>query len=844
MNESDVVFKLMHPGNVGFCSMTSLTTSLASSKSWTAALRSRHVQPQNIMPGHRKDPNEAFRCQVGNIDPVKQIFYRRKLPYPGNMSYNCWKNRIRSHVLNAANVKAYLTQYPNVLEEHVLESVPKETVEKWLEIKESETPKTRNKLRCQNCRHHVKFTDMPISTLSNEIAESAEDQNIRQRLYEITNELACCLNADYATLYTLNADEKELYIYEGDEVFKPYGEVGPNMTVAAHVAYEKRSLLIPDLTIDVRFPKGVGQSVSDVHSVIAVPVILPSLAKVGVIELKRITESESFSLRDLQAINAITSWVTACIEKIKTNKTLSVQKQINNFLLEKTKVIFDNIEDIDQLIGNILLFTKDCVNADRCALFLVDEEKHELYAANFYEGVNAEGKPVFRKQSQIRFDKNKGVAGYVATTGQTLNIDDAYSDSRFNRDVDKTTGYKTRNILCMPIVDRGKIIGVVQLVNSLSGDRFTKTDEETFKTFSVYCALALHYSVIYNFMKLQQAKYKVAMEVLDFHIRCNEKDVQTLNANLFLAPEIIPPNFTDYNFCCYSYNDILPQLFIKMIISRFGTHTFDMEKLCRFVLTVRKNYRPLSYHNWEHGFHVAHTIWCIIQSHLDIFTDLDVMALLISALCHDVDHRGYNNEFFKKLNLPLGALYSTSVMEQHHYKQTITILHSEGLDIFNFLSAEKHKFILHEIREHIIATDLALFFERQKRMAAQLKKGEFDLNVPAMKRDLTSLMMTGADLSSTSKSWEDHMVTVNMLYEEFYAQGDIEKKHGYNPIPLMDRSRQDEIPKQQMGFINFIAMPLYTTLVKILPNAQPLLDGLCQNKEKWQLREQEVAASK
>lgn len=74
------------------------------------------------------------------------------------------------------------------------------------------------------------------------------------------------------------------------------------------------------------------------------------------------------------------------------------------------------------------------------------------------------------------------------------------------------------------------------------------------------------------------------------------------------------------------------------------------------------------------------------------------MALIIGGLCHDVDHRGYNNDFFKKLNLPLANLYTTSVMEQHHYKQTITILHSEGQDIFSFLTSEEHKEVLELVR--------------------------------------------------------------------------------------------------------------------------------------------------
>lgn len=61
-----------------------------------------------------------------------------------------------------------------------------------------------------------------------------------------------------------------------------------------------------------------------------------------------------------------------------------------------------------------------------------------------------------------------------------------------NREVDLKTGYTTRNILCMPIVSRGTVIGVVQMVNKLSGSAFTKTDENNFKMFAVFCALALH----------------------------------------------------------------------------------------------------------------------------------------------------------------------------------------------------------------------------------------------------------------------------------------------------------------------------------------------------------------
>ena len=98
---------------------------------------------------------------------------------------------------------------------------------------------------------------------------------------------------------------------------------------------------------------------------------------------------------------------------------------------------------------------------------------------------------------------------YCDLFSQIVNIIDAYEDPRFNPDIDKKTGYKTKSILCMPIVSKNGVIGVVQMVNSLKGDHFTKEDENTFKIFAVYCALALHYSRIYNLLTHQQSKYKV-----------------------------------------------------------------------------------------------------------------------------------------------------------------------------------------------------------------------------------------------------------------------------------------------------------------------------------------------
>jgi signal transduction histidine kinase len=92
---------------------------------------------------------------------------------------------------------------------------------------------------------------------------------------------------------------------------------------------------------------------------------------------------------------------------------------------------------------------------------------------------------------EIRLPIGKGIAGFVAATGETINIPDAYADSRFNPEIDKTTGYRTKTILCMPMKNKdGKIIGVFQLLNKPDGT-FTKEDEEFIDALSIHASIAI-----------------------------------------------------------------------------------------------------------------------------------------------------------------------------------------------------------------------------------------------------------------------------------------------------------------------------------------------------------------
>ncbi len=103
-------------------------------------------------------------------------------------------------------------------------------------------------------------------------------------------------------------------------------------------------------------------------------------------------------------------------------------------------------------------------------------------------------------QHEIRLPINRGIAGHVAASGDTINLADAYSDPRFESEVDLRLGFRTRSLLCLPIRNKdGETIGVLQLLNKKSGP-FTHADEGMLRAISDHVALALENAQLHREM--------------------------------------------------------------------------------------------------------------------------------------------------------------------------------------------------------------------------------------------------------------------------------------------------------------------------------------------------------
>ena len=121
------------------------------------------------------------------------------------------------------------------------------------------------------------------------------------------------------------------------------------------------------------------------------------------------------------------------------------------------------------------------------------------------------------------------------------------------------------------------------------------------------------------------------------------------------------------------------------LVQRFS---LSHNTICRWLLTVKKNYRPIIYHNWRHAFNVAQVMFSSLANSGwgEKLGPVTSLGLLVACLCHDLDHRGTNNSFQKKSSSTLAQLYSTSTMEHHHFDQCLMILTSTGSQILANLS--------------------------------------------------------------------------------------------------------------------------------------------------------------
>uniref|UniRef100_A0AAX7VDD9 Phosphodiesterase n=1 Tax=Astatotilapia calliptera TaxID=8154 RepID=A0AAX7VDD9_ASTCA len=457
-----------------------------------------------------------------------------------------------------------------------------------------------------------------------------------------------------------------------------------------------------------------------------------------------------------------------------------------------------------------------------CSVFLLDRVSHELVAKVFDGGVVSE------EENEFRIPADQGIAGHVATTGQILNIKDAYSHPLFYRGVDDSTGFRTRNILCFPIKDENnEVIGVAELVNKMNGPWFNRFDEDLATAFSIYCGISIAHSLLYKRVHEAQFRSHLANEMMMYHMKVSEEEVTKLLVSGIDPVNEIDPCFAEFTCTPRSLpDDTTPMCVLSMFedMGFINTYKIDMHTLARFCLMVKKGYRDPPYHNWMHAFSVSHFCYLLYKNLglSNYLEDIEILALFVSCMCHDLDHRGTNNSF---------QVASVRAHTLHHFAQAIAILNTHGCNIFEKFSRKDYQRMLDLMRDIILATDLA----HHLRIFKDLQKMSDDGYNPKSRTHhslLLCLLMTSCDLSDQTKGWKTTRKIAELIYKEFFSQGDLEKAMGNRPSEMMDREKA-YIPELQISFMEHIAMPIYKLLSELFPGATELYERVAANREQW-----------
>ncbi|XP_028320004.1 cGMP-dependent 3',5'-cyclic phosphodiesterase isoform X1 [Gouania willdenowi] len=646
-------------------------------------------------------------------------------------------------------------------------------------------------------------------------------------LQQQTRSQCCCL-------LLVSEDNHQLFCQVvGDKVLEEEVSFPLMFGRFGQVVEKKKSITLQDISAEERrqLSSMLGCEIS---SMLCVPVTSRATGQVVALACtfnkeggQRHTEADEHTI---QHCFCYTSTVLTSTLAFQKEQKLKVECQA---LLQVAKNLFTHLDDVSVLLQEIIVEARNLSGAEICSVFLLDRVSHELVAKVFDGGV------VSDEENEFRIPADQGIAGHVATTGQILNIKDAYSHPLFYRGVDDSTGFRTRNILCFPIKDENsEVIGVAELVNKMNGPWFNRFDEDLATAFSIYCGISIAHSLLYKRVNEASFRSTLANEMMMYHMKVSEEEVSKL-----LMPGIDPVHEIHSCFAEFTYtprslpDDTTPMCTLSMFedMGFINTYKIEMKTLARFCLMVKKGYRDPPYHNWMHAFSVSHFCYLLYKNLglSNYLEEIEILALFVSCMCHDLDHRGTNNSFQVDSQSVLAALYSSegSVMERHHFAQAIAILNTHGCNIFEKFNRKDYQRMLDLMRDIILATDLA----HHLRIFKDLQKMADDGYNPKNRTHrsmLLCLLMTSCDLSDQTKNWKTTRKIAELIYKEFFSQGDLEKAMGNRPSEMMDREKA-YIPELQISFMEHIAMPIYKLLSELFPGALELYERVAANREQW-----------
>uniref|UniRef100_A0A8C4E6L6 Phosphodiesterase n=1 Tax=Dicentrarchus labrax TaxID=13489 RepID=A0A8C4E6L6_DICLA len=679
--------------------------------------------------------------------------------------------------------------------------------------------------------------------------------------------------------------------------------------IVGHVASSKKMVNIPDAAESPHYSDFVDELTEyRTKNVLAVP-IMNGKDMVAVMMAVNKLDGPRFTVQDEETLSKYLFFANLLLRVFHLSYLHNCETRRGQVLLWSASKVFEELTDIERQFHKALYTVRAFLNCDRYSVGLLDmtktKEFFDLWPVLMgevppYDGPKTpDGREIiFYKlidyilhgKEDIKVIPNptpdhwvlvSGLPTYVAETGLICNIMNTAEDDFFNfqKEPLDDSGWTIKNVLSMPIVNKKEeIVGVATFYNRKDGKPFDEMDETLMESLTQFLGWSMLNPDTYDKMNKLENRKDIFQDMVMYHIKCRKDEIQNvLNTRerwgkepdeceeeelQEILSEVLPNSkkseILEFHFCDFEHSELdLVKCGIKMYYELKVVDKFHIprEVLVRFMYSLSKGYRCITYHNWRHGFNVGQTMFTLLMTG-DLkryYTDLECMAMVTAGFCHDIDHRGTNNLYQLKSGNPLAKLHGSSILERHHLETGKTLLRDESLNIYQNLNRRQHDTVIHLMDIAIIATDLALYFKSRtmfQKIVDQSKTYEswndwtkYMMLETTRKEIVMAMMMTACDLSAIAKPWEIQSKVALSVAAEFWEQGDLERTVlEQQPIPMMDRNKAADLPKLQCGFIDFVCAFVYKEFSRFHVEITPMLDRLLNNRKEWNALKEEHEA--
>lgn len=329
-----------------------------------------------------------------------------------------------------------------------------------------------------------------LSLLNRLIPYLTVDAPLKSILREVIDWITDGLKVDRCTLFMHDPIYDELYTRSSMDEKMAEIRFSSKLGIAGEVFHSAKASIIPDAYADPRFNPAIDKKTGyRTKNIMSVPIFLvedDAKKAIGVIQVLNKLDGD-FEPEHLSWLERHLKVSSAFLQNAHLREALELSKKEEEQLLEVSTALNSELK-LGPLLKLIMAQAATFLEADRSTLFLHDPSRKELWTAASQHD----------EMEKVRFPDHMGMAGHVFSTGEIIMLEDVYDDPRFNRDIDKQTGYRTKSMLCIPVYNQHQqVFAVAQVLNKRSGI-FSSKDLRRLRAFASQAAVAIENAQLFD----------------------------------------------------------------------------------------------------------------------------------------------------------------------------------------------------------------------------------------------------------------------------------------------------------------------------------------------------------